>query len=292
MKSKSALLLLALVLSVVATVITCTTIFLFLENGSLRDRLAETQRLRADALTEVAQLRNQQTSAEADLSRLQADVNSLRLQAATNEIALAERTRPMPVRVYDGTRYLGVGWLRTSPTNRVSPGMAEDALAMVVLDRSSPARVNSVPTSAGGPSAASVASFAYSYQQNPYGWPVAWVVDWGSGTNSQSGAGSPPPTAAPAPDSGNPPTAPRMVMAVRKTAGQIPWPRPVLVPRTVTFSAVPRGMLPPAPAAVATPQSRLNPWIRTTSPNGTGPRRTYSSWNTSTPISFSPLNRQ
>ena len=77
MKSKSALLLLALVLSVVATVITCTTIFLFLENGSLRDRLAETQRLRADALTEVAQLRNQQTSAEADLSRLQADVNSL-----------------------------------------------------------------------------------------------------------------------------------------------------------------------------------------------------------------------
>jgi len=245
MKNQPTSAMIAGIMSGVAAACVCLTIVLALQSRSLQRQLADAQRLGSEASAYAADLRVQQASTVADLAS-----HRQRLAEAQQEVAALEAkvsntmtvtSRPVPVRIFDNNRLVGVGWIPASATNR--SGLAGEGVATVFLDRRTSATPTSeesaaaqtAPTSRG----AAAASSAFVVQQSPY---YGWFWPYGSWDCGLEPDGEPttdpepqPPQPPVPPTPGSPPASPTLPQTV--VARMAPSRHP-------TFSATPN---PPTP---------------------------------------------
>lgn len=200
MQNQTTSLIVAPVASGLAAALLCVAILLFGDSRSLRRQLAASDRRSADAIAESAKLRADQEAANAEraaqrerLAELEAQVTSLQGASQTNA-----GTPPRPVRVFDGNRFVGLGWVVTPP--------GTNAPAAVVLDRRTQATALAVDAGDyAGTGSPSSAGTAYTY------WSQQWPGYWGAGWVGYLEDGRPCPDFDPH-DPGAPPTLPPAVL--------------------------------------------------------------------------------
>ncbi len=219
----------------VAVAFACLAIVLALQNRSLQNQISDTRRLWAEAVASTADLRVQHAASAADLSShrqrladLQQEIAELESRVSSN---VTVSSQPVPVRIFNGTRFVGWGWIPASSTNRA--GMAGEGAATVFLDSrhtSAPPADNPTPgdPQPAAPRIATATSSAFAYQQYPYFWPAIWLGP-DPDRDHERGLHHPP----------QPPAPPSMDMQPRPTPAPAPAQRQVLrtVPqRLPTFS--------------------------------------------------------
>jgi hypothetical protein len=188
---RTASVLIAAAMSGIAAACVCVTILLGWEGWTLQNRLAEVQANWAQTVSAAAELREQRTTAQADLAAQQQRLETLQSEldtarATARPSATTDRKRAQRVRIFDPNGWLGFGWLLAGPTNTVAVGDAE-ILSSVVLDHPLPAGTVVQPVSDGGAAPAVAISSASAWQQNPYGWPAGWFDYGREGRNDRSG---------------------------------------------------------------------------------------------------------
>ncbi|HOB99952.1 MAG TPA: hypothetical protein PKM43_14580 [Verrucomicrobiota bacterium] len=166
----------------VAAAFACLAIVLALQNRSLQNQISDTRRLWSEAVASTADLRVQHAASTADLSShrqrladLQQEIAALESRVSSN---VAVSSQPVPVRIFNGTRLVGWGWIPASSTNRA--GMAGEGVATVFLDTrntSAPPADNPPPgdPQPAAPRIAMATSSSFTYQQYPYFWPAIWL---------------------------------------------------------------------------------------------------------------------
>lgn len=260
------------IMSGVAIASACLTVILALQNRALQNEISDTRRLWSDATASTADLRVQHALATADLASHRQRLADFQQEIATLESRLstnaAVSSQPVPVRILDGTRLVGWGWIPASPTNRSS--LAGEGVATVFLDRRglpaasepSPADTNPLPAAS---QVATVSSSAYSYHSYPYFLSGGWLVCGQDPDRDRRLDRQPPPPAAPSQEGQPlptpvPPPAPVAMPArhqvQRTTSGRLPVVS-IPVPRPTPFPQRPPTVPPMHPlTSVSTPANR------------------------------------
>lgn len=175
----------------------CITIAMIVEFHFLRNQLADSRQLWTAAVTETADLRSQNASSlaalGADRERIAGLERELAELRARSSLGSAGSTQALPVRVYDGNRYVGLGWVLPAALDRSD--VARNEVACVVLDRGVPGIASPAPDRPNWPDRAqahgvSTTSSWTSYQQYPY-YPYLWLAGPGDAQCTNAGGAAP-----------------------------------------------------------------------------------------------------